>query len=151
MFFLFFGLWIVLNGRITVELILFGIPIAGLITLFLCKGMGYSLRADLLLVRNVHWILLYLLNLVWEIIKAAAAVMQVILDEEKDPDPVIVEFDSHLPSRYQNVLLANSITLTPGTYTLFLEGDHFVVHCLRKEFADGMDDSSFVRLLGRIK
>ena len=151
MFFLFFGLWIILNGRITPELVLFGIPIAGLITLFLCKGVGYSLKADLVLVRNIHWILLYILNLVWEILKAALGVIRVILSEEEDPDPVIVEFDSHLPSRYQNVLLANSITLTPGTYTLFLQGDHFVIHCLRKEFAAGLDDSSFVRLLRRIK
>ena len=54
-------------------------------------------------------------------------------------------------TQLQNVLLANSITLTPGTITLFQEGDHFVVHCLRREFGDGIEESSFVKLLRKIK
>jgi multicomponent Na+:H+ antiporter subunit E len=49
------------------------------------------------------------------------------------------------------VLLANSITLTPGTYTLFQDKDHFVVHCLRREYAEGMDNSTFVELLRKVK
>ena len=52
---------------------------------------------------------------------------------------------------YPVYLLANSIALTPGTYTLFLQGDHFVIHCLRPEYAEGIEDSSFVRLLRRLK
>ena len=69
----------------------------------------------------------------------------------EDPEPVIVEFHSGFQSRLQNVLLANSITLTPGTITVFQDGDHFVVHCLRREYAEGIEDSSFVRLLRRVK
>lgn len=37
-------------------------------------------------------------------------------------------------------MLANSITLTPGTITVSLEDDEYVVHCLDKELAE---DESF--------
>ena len=45
------------------------------------------------------------------------------------------------------MLLANSITLTPGTITVSVEDDRFCVHCLDKELAEGMEDSVFVKLL----
>ena len=63
----------------------------------------------------------------------------------------MIEFHSGLKGQFSNVLLANSITLTPGTYTVLQEGDRFVVHCLRREFADDVDTSSFVRLLKKLK
>ena len=61
-----------------------------------------------------------------------------------------MEFHSGLPTDLQNVLLANSITLTPGTYTLFQEGDGFVVHTLREDFAEGIESSVFIKLLRRL-
>ena len=45
------------------------------------------------------------------------------------------------------MLLANSITLTPGTITVSVEGNRFCVHCLDWELADGVEDSVFVELL----
>ena len=45
------------------------------------------------------------------------------------------------------VVLANSITLTPGTITVSVENDSFCVHCLDRELAEGMEDSVFVELL----
>ena len=49
------------------------------------------------------------------------------------------------------VLLANSITLTPGTITVSQEGDEYVVHCLDKSFAEGLDNSIFVTLLQKLE
>jgi multicomponent Na+:H+ antiporter subunit E len=49
------------------------------------------------------------------------------------------------------VILANSITLTPGTITVSLTDDHLLVHCLDKSLAEGMDDSVFVRLLQKME
>ncbi len=144
-------LWIILNGRITAEILLFGIPAAGLIAAFTYKAFGYSWENDRKIARNLPLLARYLATLIAEIIKAAFSVMGVVLRSGGGPEPVIVEFRSGLPSRFQNVLLANSITLTPGTYTLFLDGDRFVIHCLKREFAEGIEDSVFVRLLRSMK
>ena len=143
----FFLLWLIMNGRVTVELILLGIPISALVLLLANRAVGYTVKTDIRIMRNLPVFFLYTLNLVAEILKASAAVMGVVLDPSKKPEPVIVEFHSGLKTELQNVLLANSITLTPGTYTLFQEGDHFVVHCLKREYGEGLEGSSFVKYL----
>ena len=43
---LFFLLWIIFNGRVTLEIVLFGIAISALLTLFICKVFGYSRKTN---------------------------------------------------------------------------------------------------------
>ena len=148
---LFFVLWIVFNGKVTPEIVLFGIGITAAITYLAYRTIGYTPERDWLFLRNLPRFLQYTFVLIREIIRSALAVIRYALDRKRKPEPVIVEFHSGLKTNQQNVLLANSITLTPGTYTLFQEGDHFVVHCLCEEFSKGMGDSAFVRLLRKME
>ena len=143
-------LWIILNGRLTGEILFFGILLSVAVSLFASSVVGYSEKNDRLILRNLPLFLLYALVLVWEIIKASATVALLSFARKK-PEPVIVEFHSGFEMTFQNVLLANSITLTPGTITVFLEGDHFVVHALRPEYGEGIEDCIFVRLLRKLK
>ncbi len=138
MLILFFILWIILNGRINAEILLFGAGVSALIGLFMHKLTGWDLAAEKKILRLAPLMALYIPVLIREIIKAALAVMKLALNPRKKPDPVIVGFHSGYQTDFQNVLLANSITLTPGTLTLFQEGDYFVIHCLRREFAEGL-------------
>lgn len=145
-----FLLWIVLNGRVTVELVIFGVVIATAVTVFADRVIGYKSATDKLILRNLPIFFLYILNLIKEIIVSAFAMAGMVYSAEP-PKPVIIEFHSGFDTRLQNVLLANSITLTPGTITIFQEGDYFVIHCLKREFGEGIEDSSFVRLLRKIR
>ena len=148
---LFFILWIILNGRVTLEIVLFGLVISMGIAVLSYKAIRYTPELDANLFRNFFRLIRYAGVLIVEIIKAAFSVIRFSLDPKKKPDPVIVEFHSGLSTNRQNVLLANSITLTPGTYTLFQEGDHFVVHCLSSEFSEGMEDLVFIKLLKKME
>ena len=150
MFLLLFALWIIFNGKLTLELVLLGIVISCAVTVFSYKVLGWNIRTAALIARNLPLIIFYILRLLFEIVKSAFAVQRMVYRAD-EPDPVIVEFHSGFNSNIQNVLLANSITLTPGTITLFQEGDHFVIHCLRREFAEGIEDSVFTRLLSGFK
>ena len=76
-------------------------------------------------------------------------VARLALTPSAQPEPLLVEFHSGLKRESLNVILANSITLTPGTITVFQEEDHFVVHALRREYAEGIENSVFIRLLRR--
>ena len=145
-----FLLWIVLNGRVTVELVIFGVVIATAVTVFADRVIGYKSATDKLILRNLPIFFLYILNLIREIIVSAFAMAGMVYSAEP-PKPVIIEFHSGFDTRLQNVLLATSITLTPGTITIFQEGDYFVIHCLKREFGEGIEDSSFVRLLRKIR
>lgn len=145
-----FLLWIVLNGRVTIELVIFGVVIATAVTFFAGRVIGYKTATDKLILRNLPIFFLYILNLIKEIFVSSFAMAGMVYSAEP-PEPVIIEFHSGFDSRLHNVLLANSITLTPGTITIFQEGDYFVIHCLKPEFAEGIEDSSFVRLLRKIR
>ncbi len=140
-------IWIVFNGRITLEILLLGLPVTAAGAFLLYKLVGYSPERDIRIWKNLPLIAFYVLNLVLEIVRAAGLVMLACVAPGFKPDPVLVEFHSGLEGAMKNAVLANSITLTPGTYTVFQEGDRFVVHCLVPSFAGDLADSSFVRIL----
>ena len=148
---LLFILWIIWNGRVSVEILLFGVVFTAAVLVFATKVLGYSFESERRFWRSFPLFIHYVLVLIAEIIKSAFTVAMLAMSTDRKPDPVIMEFHSGLPTDFQNVLLANSITLTPGTFTLFQEGDRFVVHCLRREYADGMGDSRFISLLSKMK
>lgn len=145
-----FLLWIIFNGKITLEIVIFGLLIATAITFFTSRVIGYQVSKDINIVRNLPLVFVYLIYLVGQIILSALTLMGMVFRAE-DPDPVIIEFHSGLDREASNVVLANSITLTPGTITIFQEGDHFVIHCLKREFGEGLEDCTFIRLLRSIK
>ncbi len=73
---------------------------------------------------------LYLLWLLREVAKANIQVLRVVLHPRLPIDPVLVRFRAHLTSDLAKTILANSITLTPGTITVEVRGDEFLVHSL---------------------
>lgn len=52
--------------------------------------------------------------------------------------PRIVRFKTRLKSDFSKVILANSITLTPGTITVRIEDGEFIVHAISEKIAEGM-------------
>ena len=93
----------------------------------------------------------YFWVLVKEIVKANVCVLKIILSPEDWPEPALVYFDTELKTGLAKVMLADSITLTPGTITVLLEGNRYCVHCLDRELAEGMESSVFVELLGKME
>ena len=66
-------------------------------------------------------------------------------------EPVLVRVYTDLKTETARVILANSITLTPGTITVSLAGNELLVHCLDKSLSQGMEDSVFVQLLKKME
>ena len=48
---------------------------------------------------------------------------------------------------FSQTILANSITITPGTYTVGIDGSILTVHALNADFAEGTPDSDLNRRL----
>ena len=151
MFLLFMAVWLILNGRATVEIILFGLVISAALFYFMCRYMGYNSRKELLLFRLFPLFIRYLWVLVQEIVNANVCVLRLILSPRLQPEPAFLNFDTDFKTGAARMLLANSITLTPGTITVSVEGDHFFVHCLDRELAEGMEESVFVELLKQME
>lgn len=151
MYVIFFLIWIIFNGQFTLEIAAFGLVIAGVLYWFICKFMDYRPRNDLVLCKRFFLIIHYIFVLVKEILKANIAVFKMVYSAKYQLEPAVVHFTTTLNSTFARVLLANSITLTPGTITVSLNDDEYVVHCLDKELAHGIDNSIFVKLLERIE
>lgn len=151
MFLLYVILWIILNGKVTLEIVLFGLIIAAGLYWFICRYMDYSPKTDLKILKNLFYGLCYIGVLLWEIVKANLTVIKLVYTQKYEVEPVVVTFKTDLKSEVSRFVLANSITLTPGTITVTMEGNEFCVQCLDREMAQGLKDSIFVRLLQRIE
>jgi multicomponent Na+:H+ antiporter subunit E len=144
MYVIFLLLWIVFNGQFTLEILLFGVAVAAAIFWFICKFMDYSVEKEKRFYKMLGKLLTYAVTLVWEIVKANFATIHMILTYREENEPVLVRFKTRLKTDTARAYLANSITLTPGTITVTLTGDEYLVHALDADFALGMDESVFV-------
>lgn len=151
MFIALFLFWLVFNGRFTVEIAVFGLVLSAAILWFMCKFMDYSLEKDFRIVKKSLWMIKYVLILIVEIGKANVGVLKILLSVKYEKEPVLVSFHTDLKSRAARVILANSITLTPGTITVNLMDDYYEVHCLDKSLAAGLDSSIFVKQLKKFE
>ena len=120
--------------------------------LFFCLVMKYTPKREWKVIKNTPWFLKYCGVLLREIIKANFAVIHLISSSKMEPEPVLFHFHKPLSNDAHKVLLANSITLTPGTITVDMSGDgDYLVHALDKELAEGIDDSVFVHMLDEVE
>ena len=138
-------------GQFTLEIAAFGEAIAGIMYWFICRFFNYDPKTDLFLGKRLFQILHYVFVLVREIIKANFEVIRMITSSRYEIEPAVVRFKTDLKTSFTRILLANSITLTPGTITVSLENDEYVVHCLDKSLAEGINSSVFVTLLRKME
>jgi len=74
------------------------------------------------------WFIVYLVVFIWECIKANFDVAYRVLHPAMPIRPGIVKVKTTLKSELARTLLANSITMTPGTITVDIIGDYFYIH-----------------------
>jgi multicomponent Na+:H+ antiporter subunit E len=88
-------------------------------------GVGRILRA-----------IAYVPILFWEIIRANFDVAYRVLSPRLPINPGIVVIKTGLTSDVAKLILANSITLTPGTFTLDVEDDKLLIHWIDVKATD---------------
>ena len=151
MFLLYFLLWVIFNGRVTLEICLLGLVIAGALLAFSCRFMEYSLARERKVYRSIFLFPRYCRLLVTEIVKANVSAMRMILTQREEIEPALVSFCTDLKSQAGKALLANTITLTPGTITVTLEESEYTVHCLDESMAEGIQESAFVAYIRKFE
>lgn len=80
--------------------------------------------------RWLYFITSYLPWLLREIILANIHVAQLVISRKPDLDPHIIEIPINLQRAPAQVLLANSITLTPGTVSIDVRPNRIIAHAL---------------------
>lgn len=148
---LFFAFWLILNARLTLEVIVIGILVCALISALTYRLLGLRISTEKKVWAKFGSIIGYLFVLVIEVFKANIQMILLILSPTIDIKPQIVYFDSPVRSDAAKVAMANSITLTPGTITVMLDDDTFGIHAIDAPLGDGVEDSVFVHRLKRIE
>lgn len=151
MLIVFFLLWVIFNANFTLEICLFGIAISVALFAFTCKFMDHSLKKELFIYKISFLFVRYTFLLVKEIVKANFGVVHMILNQQEEIQPTLVKFRSDLKTNTAKAFLANAITLTPGTITVFLEGNEYTVHCLDESLADGINDNEIVKYMKKME
>jgi len=123
--------WLGMSGHFTPLLLgLGGVSLA--LTLILAHRLDLIDREGVPYVRIVGFAL-YFPWLAKEIVKANWTVIRACLRAELDIAPTLVKLKTVCRSDLAKVTFANSITLTPGTVTVEIEGDKLLVHGLYEQ------------------
>ena len=87
----------------------------------------------------------YCLWLLWAIVRSNLDVARRILHPRLPVSPRIVRVKASQRTDLGKVVFANSITLTPGTLTLEVEGEEIEVHALTRESAADLESGEMDR------
>lgn len=140
-----FGLWLVLSGHYDLFHITAGLFSALLVSLLHVRLNNYLFYREKFIRENpISYLrlVLYVPWLIGEIILASLQVACLVLHPRVPVDPCLIRFRADLPNAAARVILGNSITLTPGTLTVKVEGDTFLVHALTEASAAAIKDGS---------
>lgn len=145
---LFFGLWVLLSGKLDG----FHLAVGALVALFVVwkKGGLQPLQADGLPRLRYRRLAPYLLWLFGQMLLSAVQVARVVLQPRRHLEPHLIQFRSEQPSLVAGVILANSITLTPGTLTIELNDNRLVVHALTGQSARELLGGAMARRVARL-
>jgi len=121
--------WLMLNGTLAVDSLIIGILVSFSITLLFCNGLSFftEFRAT---PRAFVAGVLYYAYFFKELVKSNFKLAAIVLSPSLPIKPGIVKVRTKLKSKMGRLMLANSITLTPGTLTVELDGEWIYVHCV---------------------
>jgi multicomponent Na+:H+ antiporter subunit E len=119
--------WLLLTFKVTIPNIIVG-TIASIICSLLFGRFFITNVYKLLQPQRYFWFIIYLFVFIWECIKANLDVAYRVLHPAMPIRPGIVKVKTSLKSDLAKMLLANSITMTPGTISVDIIDDNLYIH-----------------------
>ena len=130
---LLFVLWLGLTGTLHIQEVLAGLLVSAAIVWLTVPSQPAGEQGRLW---SPVQLLLYLPVFLKELVLANVDVAFRVLNPRLPINPGIVRIRTGLKAPYQRLILANSITLTPGTVTLEMDGEDMYVHWIDVKTAD---------------
>ena len=125
-FLVLFLVYILLSGFIVEELIV-GALISLILTIVIAKYVNYRIDWKLPY-RLLVLLFVYLPVFIWQLLLANLDVARRVLSPKIPLNPGFVKMKSELTGDFAKLMLANSITLTPGTLSVDVNEDDFYIH-----------------------
>ena len=129
------GLWLLLVNSVSIGQVLLGVVLAWLIPLFTARfwEAQVQIHKPLTLLRFFGVVL-------WDILIANVAVAALVVGPSRRLQPGFILMPMRLRGNVGLSLLANTISLTPGTLSAFLSADRtqLVIHALQADDPDAI-------------
>ena len=152
-FLLLFGIWIIFSGQFDPFHLAMGlvsalfVPLISSSFLFLDRdrSAGQRLGEMIRIPGYLAWIL-------YKIFQANLHILKLALTpgDLKGVEPSMVKVKTNLKTDFGRYVLANSITLTPGTITVLMEGDELLVHSISEETDAGLRDGTMEQRIAEV-
>ncbi|MFQ5683032.1 MAG: Na+/H+ antiporter subunit E [Candidatus Binatia bacterium] len=156
-FLLLYATWLVLSGRFQLKYLLLGVLSAGWVTFLTADLLHFEHKVKKreksglsLLLRSGWRLVLYFSWLIFAIIKANLQVAYLVCHPKLPIRPGLLRFKTQMQSGVGHIVLANSITLTPGTITVDFKEGTYLVHALVPEAAQSLVDAEMQNKLEAI-
>ena len=133
LFVIVFVFWLILawpvgeDGSVLLIDVLMGLVVAAIVALVM-RAMFRQNFVRLLNPRCWFWMIVYFFVFSWYVLKGGMDVVYRVLHPTMPIHPGIVRVKSNLQTDTGRIVLANSITLTPGTLTVDVVDDRIMVH-----------------------
>lgn len=136
--------WIILTSSLSVQSLLVGLLVSFLVVLFVFDKQT-QLKSSFVSLAGVLRYVKFTRVLLVEIFKANIDVAKIVLSRKLDIQPQFVRIPLVVSKQSNQILLASAITLTPGTLTVDLNEDGYVIHALTDAAAKDLLNSSLVK------
>jgi len=141
--------WVLWSGYLKPLLLGLG-ALSCLLTVWIVRRMGYF--DDETFAFHYDWRLLgFWAWLGGEVVKSSIEVARVVLGRRIVVEPQVVDIDGSALGPVDQVLLGNSITLTPGTLTLDVHEGRLLVHALTPNGAAALRDGEMQRRVAALR
>jgi len=127
--------WVMLNGTLAADVLIIGVLASLVITLSFRTGLSFFTEFRITPQAFVAGIRFYG-YFFKELAKSNFKLAAIVLSPDLPIEPGIVKVRTRLKSRMGRLMLANSITLTPGTLTVELEDEWLYVHWVTVQSTD---------------
>jgi multicomponent Na+:H+ antiporter subunit E len=138
-----FVIWVLLNSKFTAEVLISGgiIAVLGAIMFYRSYSIFEALKLNPKAI--LYWFM-YIFVFLLELVKSNFDVALRVISPKLPINPGIVEVKTSLKSKLGRMILTNSITLTPGTFTVELLGDRIFVHWIDVKSEDINKDTELI-------
>ncbi len=144
LFFILLVIWLALTSTFQWQEFIVGISLSLALALFLNKNY-IELGLPTLSIKKITFLIVYFIVLFVEIIKANFDVAYRVIHPKMPIKPGIVVIKTGLKQDIAKLILANSITLTPGTFTLDILGDTLLIHWI---YVRSENEEEATRIIG---
>lgn len=127
--------WFLINWSFQPEIIIIGVILSVLLSFLFCSRCAIFSEMKLT-PKAFYYTIVYILVFLVELIKANIDVTKRILSPRLNINPGVVKVETTLKSKMARLILANSITLTPGTFTIEIHDNLLYIHWIDVKNSD---------------